>query len=424
MKNLTTILLIFFIIPLFSFSQTNYDNYFEDSSLRIDFVLTGNSNTQSAYLMELKKEPYWGGTKKNLIETLGYGEYRFLVYDSETQDTIYSAGFCTLFEEWRTTNEAKEMSKAFYQTVTCPFPKNKIDIEIKARERDGTYTSLYKTTVKPNSYSISRDEPKSANVTKIVDNGNSDKNVDIAFIAEGYTKNDQDKFINDIKRLTDYLFSFPPYDKLKDKFNIWAVEAVSEQPGCDDPGNDVWVSTAVNSSFNTFNIDRYLESYDVKSIRDYAANAPYDQIYILVNSAKYGGGGIYNHFSLTTVDNQQSKQVFIHEFGHAFAGLADEYYSSEVAYVDFFNLDIEPWQPNITTLVNFNKKWKSLLDNETPIPTPVTDTLNIGVYEGGGYMAKGIYRPAINCRMKTNEADGFCPACQKAIIDMVTFLTE
>ena len=424
MKNITTILLIFFIIPLFSFSQTNYDKYFENASLRIDFVLTGNSETQSAYLMELKKEPYWGGTKKNLINTFGYGEYLFLVYNSETKDTIYTNGFCTLFEEWRTTSEAKSMSKAFYQTVICPFPKNKIDIEIKARERDGSFTSLYRTNVDPGSYSILKEKPRSAIVTKIVDNGSSDKNVDIAFIAEGYTMDEQDKFIKDIKRLTDYMFSFPPYDKLKDKFNIWAVEAVSEQSGCDDPRNDVWVSTAVNSSFNTFNIDRYLESYDVKSIRDYAANAPYDQIYVLVNSTKYGGGGIYNHFSLTTVDNQQSKQVFIHEFGHAFAGLADEYYSSEVAYVDFFNLDIEPWQPNITTLVNFDKKWKLLLDNNTPIPTQATDTLNIGVYEGGGYMAKGIYRPAINCRMKTNEADGFCPACQKAIIDMVTFLTE
>ena len=424
MKNITTILFLFFITTLLSFSQVKYNNYFENSSLRIDFVLTGNSDTQSAYLMELKKEPYWGGPKKNLIDTFGYGEYRFFVYDSETQKTIYSTGFCTLFEEWRSTNEAKERAKAFYQTVTCPFPKNKIEIEIKARERDGSYTSLYKTVVDPASYSISREKPKSAEVTKIVDNGSSDKNVDIAFIAEGYTKDEQAKFIGDIKRLTDYLFSFPPYDKLKDKFNIWAVEAVSEQSGCDNPRGDIWVKTAVSSSFNTFNIDRYLESYDVKSIRDYAANAPYDQIYILVNSDKYGGGGIFNHFSLTTVDNALSKQVFIHEFGHAFAGLADEYYTSEVAYVDFFNIKIEPWQPNITTLIDFDRKWKSLLAKDTPIPTPATDTLKVGVYEGGGYMDRGIYRPAINCRMKTNEAEGFCPACQKAIVDMVNFLTE
>lgn len=424
MRNIINILTLFFAIPIFSFSQINFNSYFEDTSLRIDFVLTGNSEGQSAYLMELKKEPFWGGTKKNLIDDFGYGEYRFYVYDNATRDTIYSTGFCTLFEEWRTTNEAKETSKAFYQTVTCPFPKSKVDIEIKARERDGTYTSLYKTAVDPDSYSISRENPKSAEVKKIINNGSSNKNVDIAFIAEGYTKDEQDKFIHDIKRLTNYLFSFPPYDKLKDKFNIWAVEAISEESGCDNPRGDVWVKTAINSSFNTFNIDRYLESYDVKSIRDYAANAPYDQIYILVNSDKYGGGGIFNHFSLTTVDHALSKQVFIHEFGHAFAGLADEYYSSEVAYVDYFNLEIEPWQPNITTLVNFDKKWKSLLAKDTPIPTPPTDTLNVGVYEGGGYMAKGIYRPAIECRMKINEADGFCPACRKAIVDMINFLTE
>jgi len=424
MKNLTIIFLVFLSSSPFVSSQITFDQYFEDASLRIDLILAGNSQTQTAYLLDLKKEPYWGGTRKNLIDPFGYGEYRLFVLDNNSKDTIYTYGFCTLFEEWRTTAEAKEMSKAFYQTVTMPFPKNKIDIEIKGRQKDGSYVSLYKTVIDPDSYSISRDKPRKATVTKVVDNGSSDKNVDIVFIAEGYTADEQDKFITDIKRLTDYLFSFPPYVKLKKKFNIWAVGAVSEESGCDDPRQNIWVNTAVNSSFNTFNVDRYLESYDVRSIRDYAANAPYDQIYVLVNSKKYGGGGIFNHFSLTTVDNGRSKEVFLHEFGHAFAGLADEYYNSEVAYNDFFNLDVEPWQPNITTLVDFSKKWESMLADGTPVPTPPTDTLSVGVYEGGGYVAKGVYRPALNCRMHTNEAKGFCPVCQKAIVDMINFLTE
>lgn len=424
MKNIIIILLLFFTVSSSLLSQNDFDKYFEDASLRIDLILTGNDKTQSASLYDLKKEPYWGGPKKNLIDKFGYGEYRLSVFDAVNGKKLYTYGFCTLFEEWRTTAEAKERSRAFYQTVTCPFPRNDIRIVIKARNRDGSYSKLYETNVSPSSLEISRDAPVKAKVTKLVDNGPSDKNVDIAFIAEGYTKDEQEKFINDIKRLTGYLFSFPPYDKLKDKFNIWAVEAISEQSGCDDPGKGIWVNTAVNSSFNTFGVDRYLESYDVRNIRDFAANAPYDQIYVLVNTKKYGGGGIYNHFSLTSADNAYSKQVFIHEFGHAFAGLGDEYYTSDVAYNDFFNKKIEPWQPNLTTLVDFDRKWKDMLAKDTPIPTPPTDTLDVGVYEGGGYSAKGIYRPAIDCRMKTNEAKGFCPVCQKAITDMVLFLSD
>ncbi|NPA37486.1 MAG: peptidase M64 [Chlorobi bacterium] len=424
MKNIITLLLLFFIIHVSCISQQKFNNYFEDASLRIDFMLTGNSESQAAYLLNLKKEPYWGGPKKNLIDKFGYGEYRLNVFDVSSGEKIYTYGFCTLFEEWRTTTEAKERSKAFYQTVTCPYPRNSIRIEIKARNHDGSYSVLYETKISPSSLEINRDKPINAKVTKLVDNGPSNKNVDIAFIAEGYTEEEQDKFIEDIKRLTGYLFSFPPYDKLKDKFNIWAIGAISEQSGCDDPGKGIWVNTAVNSSFNTFGIDRYLESYDVRSIRDYAANAPYDQIYVLVNTKKYGGGGIYNHFSLTSADNIYSKQVFIHEFGHAFAGLGDEYYTSDVAYNDYFNKKIEPWQPNLTTLVDFDSKWKDMLAKDTPVPTPPTDTFKVGVYEGAGYSAKGIYRPAINCRMKTNEAKGFCPVCQKAITDMVLFLSD
>ena len=425
MKNITIFLIIFFSFPLFSYSQGNFDKYFEDASLRIDFALTGNKDTQSAYLIETKKEPYWGGTKKNLIDKFDYGTYRLTVCDNGTKDTIYTYGFCSLFEEWRTTAEAKSVSKAFYQSVTVPFPKSKVDISITAREKDGTLTPLFKTTISPKSYMVLKDPTIKANVVKVINNGPSDKNVDIVFIAEGYTKDEQGKFIDDIKRLTDYLFSFPPYDKYKNKFNIWAVEAISEQSGCDDPRKDIWVNTAVNSSFNTFNSDRYLESLDVRDIRNYAANAPYDQIYVLVNTDKYGGGGIYNHFSLASADNERSKQVFIHEFGHAFAGLADEYfYEWDDTYQDFYDLNVEPWQPNITTLVHFDKKWKSMLAKDTPIPTPPTDTLNVGVYEGAGYVAKGIYRPALDCRMRTNEAEGFCPVCQKAIVDMIKFLTE
>ena len=425
MKNFSILSIVFFTLPFILPAQTAFDQYFENASLRVDFTLAGNKNSETGYLKEVKKEPFWGGPKKNLIDKFDYGTYRLYVYDKNSGDTIYTSGFCSLFEEWQTTQEAKEVSKAFYQSVTFPFPKNDITLEIKRRQRNGTLTPLLKTDISPGSYFVIKEKPVSADVVKVVDNGNSDKNVDIVFVAEGYTKDEMDKFISDIKMLTEYLFSFPPYDKYQDKFNIWAVKSVSQESGCDDPRKNIWVNTAVNSSFNTFDSDRYLESLDVKSIRDYAANAPYDQIYVLVNTEKYGGGGIYNHFSLTSTGNAYSKQVFIHEFGHAFAGLGDEYfYTNDNTYTDFYDLKTEPWQPNLTTLVDFDRKWKSMLAKDTPIPTPPTDTLDVGVYEGGGYVAKGIYRPAIDCRMKTNTAKGFCPVCRKAISDMIEFLSE
>jgi hypothetical protein len=154
------------------------------------------------------------------------------------------------------------------------------------------------------------------------------------------------------------------------------------------------------------------------------SNAPCDAIYVIVNTEKYGGGGIYNFYGLSMSDHATTPQVFVHEFGHSFAGLADEYfYETEESFIDMYNTAIEPWEPNITSLVDFEKKWKDMLDPGTPIPTPVVKNQAqvLGVYEGGGYMTKGIYRPVDNCRMRTNHAIGFCPVCQRAIERMIDY---
>jgi hypothetical protein len=236
----------------------------------------------------------------------------------------------------------------------------------------------------------------------------------------------RDRFKTDVKEMADYILSMEPYQSQQSKINFWAVCSPSKDSEADNPRKDKWVSTAVSSSFNTFYIDRYLETGDVISIRDIAACAPYDHICVLVNSDKYGGGGIYNHFSIGTSDHPKAKEVMLHEIGHGFGGLADEYYTSDVAYHNFFDLNVEPWQPNITTLVNFESKWKHLVDAATPVPTPVSKPYDdvCGVFEGGGYVEKGVYRPAVNCRMKTNEAEGFCPACQEALTKMIEFVTD
>jgi hypothetical protein len=233
-----------------------------------------------------------------------------------------------------------------------------------------------------------------------------------------------DKFLADAERSASYIFSEEPFQSLRDQFNIRAVKSASPDSGTDIPGQGIWKNTVMNSGFYTFGIERYMTTMDYKSVCDVAANAPYDQIYILVNTDKYGGGGIYNHYSISAADNLQSRAVVIHEFGHAFGGLADEYYTSAVAYNDYFPLDVEPWNPNLTTLVDFDSKWKDMVPEGTPVPTPAEDQYKdvVGVYEGGGYVAKGVYRPMIDCRMHTNDAV-FCPVCSTALRKMVARVT-
>jgi hypothetical protein len=280
--------------------------------------------------------------------------------------------------------------------------------------------------IDPVDYYIKKEKPVNASVTKIYGTGEPQKCVDLAFIAEGYSKDEMGKFREDVKKMADILFAEAPFGDYRDKINIWAVEAVSSDSGTDIPGERVYLNTILNSSFYTFGIDRYLTTQDIKSVNDYAAVAPHDNIIVLINSNKYGGGGVYNYYSGTTAGHPLSPKVFIHEFGHGFAGLADEYYSSEVAYDEFYPLSVEPWEPNITTMVNFDSKWKKLIAEETPVPTPAEDKYNkvTGLFEGGGYSTKGIFRPELDCRMKSNGLKGYCSVCSEAIKKMIEFYTR
>ena len=371
----------------------------------------------------MKQEPFWGGSRKNLIDTFGYGEFEVRVKDIENGKLIYSRGFSTLFQEWQTTAEAKNLSRAFYQTTTVPFPKHPVSFELYKRNKESVFDSVFKLEIDPEDYFIVRENPKFCKVTKIVDSGDPSVNVDIAFIAEGYKNEEMDEFRDDVKRVSEYLLNTSPFDQYRDKFNIWAVESVSEDSGPDVPGEGIYNNTIGNSSYFTFDTPRYLTTYDVKSIRNIAANVPYDQIYLLINSPRYGGGGIFNHYTACTSDHELTPEVLTHEFGHGFAGLADEYYFGSVAYEDFYPLDREPWEPNLTTLKDFDSKWKDMIEKSVPVPTPPDSVYfdEVGVFEGGGYVAKGVYRPYYNCRMKSNIAQGFCPVCQRAIKQMIEF---
>jgi len=423
MYKLATIILFLFT-SLFSFAS--YDQYFTANTMRIDYIHAGDHNSEHYYVKQIKKEPFWGGSNTHLIDTFKYGSYFFEVYDEATSVLLYSRGYSSLFKEWQTTAEAQTMEKAFYEGVVFPFPKNKVVVKWYSRSKRGQFEKQLELLVDPENYFINPTLDKAYPVYTALHTGESREKVDIVILPDGYTKEEMDLFKSDCDKFTNELFAYLPYSNYKNHFNIVGVLAPSEDSGNDIPAENIWKNTQLNTSFYTFDSDRYCMTEDYKSVRDLAANVPYDQIYILVNNEKYGGGAIYNFYNVSVNSNAKAGQIFIHELGHGFAGLADEYYTSSTSYNDFYNLDIEPWEPNITTLIDFDSKWKSLLAEGTPIPTPATDDFkgHLGVYEGGGYVAKGVYRPRQDCLMKTFNDTIFCGACEQAIIKMIQFYTE
>jgi hypothetical protein len=421
--GLRMILLLAFNCPDLP-AQDDFDARFERKSLRIDFALSGNKTSQSAGLEQLREEPVWAGPVKNSIDTFEYGGYYIKVYAPGRQ-LIYSRGFNTLFEEWRTTDEAVIQTQSWTNSISIPFPRQPVTVELLARERStNRFTPLLEWEVDPQSIAIDRSPLKSWKTVDIQRKGDPAGKVDLVFLPEGYTEAEMDKFDADARRFTDALFRTPPYDRRQDDFNVRAVHLPSEASGADLSGEGIYRHTALNAGFYTFGIDRYLTTRDMKAIRDAVWDVPCDAIFILVNSDLYGGGGMYNFYAIGTADNERTLRVFVHELGHSFAGLADEYFQSSVAYNDFYNLDVEPWEPNITTLVDFDGKWKDLLPAGTPIPTPLEAPYadKVGVFEGGGYLAKGIYRPMDHCTMR--DMAGFCPVCQRAILKMIDFMTD
>ena len=404
-----------------------FDDYFVAKTLRIDYLLTGDNKSETACFVQMKEEPFWGGPQKNLTDPFGYGSYRYAAYDSATGKLLFSRGFSSLFQEWKGTAEAKKMKRAWPMTAVMPFPKNTIRFVIEKRSHEtNQFEELFERFINPTDYFISRESVNTCKYIKIRDSGDPQHHVDVAFLAEGYTATEMDKFLTDAKRISDYFMSVEPYASHSGSFNFYAVESPSEESGVTIPGKDIYVNTNIHSSFYTFDMDRYLTTSDTRSVYDIAANVPYDVIFVLVNSKRYGGGGFYNHYGQSTVDHALSNIVALHEFGHEFAGLADEYYTSEITYSDYYNLRFEPWEPNITTNVDFGSKWKKMILPETPVPTPREDKFKsvTGMFEGGGYLSKGIYSPVMDCRMKSNEAPLFCPVCQDAIRKMILFYSE
>jgi hypothetical protein len=415
------------LIPLtLSFSQIKFDDYFLDKSLRFDYYETGNQDESIFSFDELIEEPYWGGSKTNLIDTLEYGNYFFKILDSEEDMVIYSRGFSHLFQEWQTTKEARITSKSFGGSLVFPFPKKNSELLLFKRDEDNEWEEVFRYAIKADNYFIKKERRHAYDNFIVHEGGHYSNCYDIVLLPEGYTESEMSQFKKDCGNFAKVLFDFAPFDELKQSINIWGVDAPSAESGTDIPADGEWKSTILNSNFYTFDSERYLMTPDYKTVKDIAANAPYDQIVILVNTEKYGGGAVYNYYSTFSARHPLADRIIIHELGHGIAGLADEYYTSDVAYLNFYPTDVEPWEANITTLVDFESKWMNLLDPDTPVPTPAVNGYSdkIGVFEGAGYAEKGVYRSSKNSIMLNLDSDSFNLVSRTALKKVILMSTN
>ena len=395
MKHICCIILCF-CISIGSYAQ-NFADYFQNKTLRVDYIFTGDATQQAIYLDELSQLPTWAGRQHHLSELPLEGNGQIIMKDLASKQCIYKTSFSSLFQEWLSTDEAKETAKGFENTFLLPYPKQPVEIEVTLYSPRKKTMATYKHIVRPNDILIHKRGVSHVTPHRyMLQSGNEKDCIDVAILAEGYTEKEMDIFYQDAQHTCESLFSYEPFRSMKGKFNIVAVASPSTDSGVCVPRENLCKETTVHSHFDTFYSDRYLTTSRVKSIHNALAGIPYEHIIILANTDVYGGGGIYNSYTLTTAHHPMFKPVVVHEFGHSFGGLADEYFYEDDVMTDTYPLDIEPWEQNISTQVNFASKWKDILPSGTPIPTPIAERKEypVGVYEGGGYSAKGIYRPA------------------------------
>ena len=407
----------------------SFEEFFADKTLRADYLFTGNKKNQSVVLDELKSMDGWAGRRNNLDKLPLSGNGQLTMVDKATGVVIYRTSFSSLFQEWLGENEAETLSKGYENTFLMPFPKKETLVTVELFNARHEVSASFTHTVRPDDILIKKIGHNNVTEHKyLLKSGSPENCIDVVIMAEGYSREDMQMFYSDAQKACDAIFSHSPFKENKNHFNVVAVGSESIDSGVSIPRENVWKSTAVSSHFDTFYSDRYLTSSNVNDIHDLLAGIPYEHIIILANTDTYGGGGIYNSFTLTTAHHSKFEPVVVHEFGHSFGGLADEY-----AYTDapspLYPYDVEPWEQNITTLVDFESKWSDMLPKGFASPTKITkdnysSTEALGVYEGAGYSMKGIYRPVPDCRMRTNEAKAFCPVCQRALQRLIDFYTE
>ena len=421
---------ILFLLCLIAVASTRaqvFADHFADKTLRVDYIFNGNASGQAICLDGVSALPTWAGRKHHLAELPLQGNGQIVMRNAASGKTIYTTSFSSLFQEWLETDEARNVTKGFENTFLLPYPLQPVEIEITLLDPRRNVRASMKHIVHPNDVLI--EQKGNSHITPhkyLLHNDSPEKCINVAILAEGYTPQEMQTFYEDADIACKSIFDHEPFKSMKKRFNVVAVASPPTDSGVSVPRLNEWKHTAFGSHFSTFYSDRYLTTSRVKAIHDALAGIPYEHIIILANTEEYGGGGIYNSYTLTTAHHPMFRPVVVHEFGHSFGGLADEYFYDNDVMTDTYPLDIEPWEQNISTQVDFAAKWKDMLSENTPVPTPaeVSENYPTGVYEGGGYSAKGIFRPAENCRMRTNEYPAFCPVCQRALRRIIEFYTE
>ena len=409
--------------------------YAQDKTLRVDYIFSGTDKATEISLERLYSFDGWAGRRANTDSVPVKGNGQISMTDALTGEIIYMHSFSTLFQEWKTTEEAVSLRKAFENTFLLPMPTSRSIVKVELYDFFGNVCASLKHVVDPEDILIRHMNPEPPVHRYLLKSGSPQEKIDVAIVAEGYTADEMDSFYEHAQTAVDAILAHAPFGEYKDRFNFIAVALESEDSGVSVPREGLWKNTAVGSNYDTFYMDRYLTTSCVWKMHDALCGIPYEHLVILANTDTYGGGGIYNSYTLTTALHTSFRPVVVHEFGHSFAGLADEYYYDD-QFVEYYYSESEPWEQNITTLYDFASKWDDMLPKVVTIPTPVDGNVwdkirngasmesQIGVYEGAGYQSKGVYRPYPDCRMKTNAADAFCPVCQRAIARMIEFYSE
>lgn len=403
----------------------SFDTYFEDNTLRIDYQFSGDAQHQEIAVDQLNIVPRWFGKRQRLAELPVEGNGQITVKDHKSGAVIYRNSFSTLFQEWLSYPEANRTRKSFENVFLVPMPKDTADITVDLRNNRREVVATLTHQVVPTDILIRRIGFQNVTPYETLQQAaDTTRCIHIAYLAEGYTEEEMPLFIEDVLVANEALFAHEPFKSLRQRFNIVAVKAPSKESGTSEPGKGIWKNTALHSHFDTFYSQRYLTTLHLKDMHDWLAGTPYEHIIVLVNSERYGGGGILNLYNLTSTHHSKYKPVVVHEFGHSFCGLGDEY-AYEYEDIPMYPHDVEPWEPNLTTLVDFRGKWEDMVKKNTPVPTPVgKDKDKVGFYEGAGYSMKGVYRALPDCRMRTNENPEFCPVCQRALTRLIDFYTK
>lgn len=421
-----------------------YGEVFRDSTLRIDYIFGGVPGKTQILLDRQTKTAGWAGRRSHMSELPIPGNGNITVSDPATGEVLYTNPFSSLYQEWVADADAESVPESFENTYLVPLPVGEADITLTLNDNRMQPMAVHKFRYQPGNELVEVRGVTPNEVRYMHRGGDPNECIDIAMVAEGYTAEEAELFFSEAKATADEILKYEPFASSRDRLNFVAVMQPSRESGISVPLEGKWYDTALGSHWSTFHSARYLTAPKVKALHDALTGVPYEHVMILANSDRYGGGGILNAYHMSTTRNKFSLPVTVHEFGHSFAGLADEYfYTTEES--NTYPVDVEPWEKNITTLVDFSGKWDDLIEEGTPIPTPwsedkgdraetmkkrerqaqrdkgIAPVEKVGVYEGGGYKAKGVYRPVETCRMRDNFHPTFCPVCRRAIGEIIEF---